>query len=346
MHARRLHASIVPDYGGCVSGQPHDALFKAAFAQPSNAAALLRELLPPDLVACIDWSSLRLVSGAFVDASLRQRFSDLLFEVGTTIGRALIHLLCEHQSEPDDRMPLRYVRYMDGTWQREDERQRAARQKGAYLSPIIPILITNAPQGWTAPTRFHELFDPGLFAAAPALARYVPSFELLVDDLRRSSDDDIARRGLASLAKLTLWLLRDGRGGRVLDAIDRWAPLLDDLPRVGLETVLRYVFAVGGNDGVIWEKFHANLRQLAPRAEDETMSILDQWIREGEARGLEQGLEQGRVQTLTKQLALKFGELPESAKARIAGASASELERWLERVLFAATLAEVFADSH
>lgn len=46
---------------------------------------------------------------------------------------------------------------------------------------------------------------------------------------------------------------------------------------------------------------------------------------------------------LAKLLVLKFGPLPEAIQARLATASVSDLDRWTERVLFAPSLADVFA---
>jgi predicted transposase YdaD len=60
-----------------VTSIPHDALFKAAFENPANAAALFRQRLPPVLALAIDWDSLTLEPGTFVDPSLADRHSDL-----------------------------------------------------------------------------------------------------------------------------------------------------------------------------------------------------------------------------------------------------------------------------
>jgi hypothetical protein len=43
---------------------------------------------------------------------------------------------------------------------------------------------------------------------------------------------------------------------------------------------------------------------------------------------------------------LKFGELPEQVRTRLAGASIPELDAWAERVLFASTLDQVFASQN
>jgi hypothetical protein len=59
-----------------------------------------------------------------------------------------------------------------------------------------------------------------------------------------------------------------------------------------------------------------------------------------EERG--EGRAEGKQQTLLRLLAVKFGELPSEVHARAAGASESELDLWLERLLFADTLEAVF----
>jgi hypothetical protein len=45
---------------------------------------------------------------------------------------------------------------------------------------------------------------------------------------------------------------------------------------------------------------------------------------------------------LLRQLALRFGNLPDSVQARVESADADLLMRWSERILTASTLDEVF----
>ena len=52
---------------------------------------------------------------------------------------------------------------------------------------------------------------------------------------------------------------------------------------------------------------------------------------------------EGRRDALRHQLSCKFGVLPPEVEARIADASGEDLERFGERVLFANSLAAVFA---
>jgi hypothetical protein len=65
---------------------------------------------------------------------------------------------------------------------------------------------------------------------------------------------------------------------------------------------------------------------------------------QGRAEGLAEGRAEGRVDMLLRLLALKFGEVPERARARLAAATDAELVRYLERATLAASLADLFDD--
>lgn len=58
----------------------HDAMFKSVFSDPLLAADELCAVLPPALVASIDWPALTPAPASFVDAVFRQRSADLVFQ--------------------------------------------------------------------------------------------------------------------------------------------------------------------------------------------------------------------------------------------------------------------------
>ncbi len=65
-------------------------------------------------------------------------------------------------------------------------------------------------------------------------------------------------------------------------------------------------------------------------------------LEQGVRQGLEQGVRQGKVAVLKRLLKRRFGDLPEWADERLVRASREELETWLERVLDAKRLEDVF----
>src|SRR4051812_23801082 len=89
----------------------HDAAFKAIFSDPQHAAGALRTALPAALAARIDWATLALEPGSFVDELLQDRHTDLLFSANLGGRRALLYLLYEHQSKPHPLMPFRLLVY-------------------------------------------------------------------------------------------------------------------------------------------------------------------------------------------------------------------------------------------
>ena len=56
------------------------------------------------------------------------------------------------------------------------------------------------------------------------------------------------------------------------------------------------------------------------------------------AEGHAEGQAEGRIVTLRKQLALKFGPLSAENQTRLARATEPEIDRWTEQVLFASSL--------
>jgi flagellar biosynthesis/type III secretory pathway protein FliH len=74
--------------------------------------------------------------------------------------------------------------------------------------------------------------------------------------------------------------------------------------------------------------------------------LRDEGRKEGRKEGLKEGLKEGetrgRAALLQRQLQFKFGDLDPAFVSRIASASADQLDSWAERLLFAASLDELF----
>ena len=106
----------------------------------------------------------------------------------------------------------------------------------------------------------------------------------------------------------------------------------------------------------VLEEVTAMAVRLDIRENDFLRHVFSQGLAEGEARGLAEGearglaegeargLAEGRADTLVRLLRRRFGPLPDSAEARIHAASAAHLTQWLDRVLDAPSLEDLFDD--
>src|SRR5688500_10897972 len=184
---------------------PHDALFKATFSQPERAAEQLRWLLPPELVARMDFASLAVESGSFVDDALRERHTDLLYSLRIDGRPARVYVLFEHQSSVDPWMPLRLLRYMLRVW------EGCAGEAGPPLPVIVPVVLHHSDTGWRAATRFEALFD-----LPPATAEFTPHFRFVLDDLGAHSEAAVQERAVSAFTRLVLAALQQARSGRDL----------------------------------------------------------------------------------------------------------------------------------
>ena len=63
---------------------PHDAIVKATFGQVDMARGELELVLPAEVRACLDFDTLTVCPGSFVDEDLQHTHSDLLYSVRTT----------------------------------------------------------------------------------------------------------------------------------------------------------------------------------------------------------------------------------------------------------------------
>jgi hypothetical protein len=319
--------------------RPHDALFKAAFERPSHAAQLLRGLLPADLAAAIAWDTLSLRPGSFVDEQLDDTHTDLLFSVDAGGTEVLVYVLLEHQSKVDPQMPTRMHEYVVQIWAkfRGDHSTR-------HQPPVIPIVLSHAPGGWTEPTTLWDFVDPHP-TTLPGLAPFVPSFSILVHDFSEWTDDEIKRRVLAAFPRLALWALRDARDpDRLVANLQRWAATLLETAKSpsgmrALAQLVRYVWLV--LDPGRYRQFRATLRQLAPDVEEAVMTILEELREEGRKEGRKEGLVEGAQGMLLKQLRHKFGALTEAQIHRLRQADEATLDSYAERVMTADSIEAV-----
>ncbi len=324
---------------------PHDALVQWTFSQLDYARSELAVLLPPSLVEKLDFASLAVESGTFVDQQLALSYSDLLYSVNLAGQPAFVYLLFEHQSTVEALMPLRLLKYMVRIWDRYCD----DRPKAEHLPPIVPLVLHHSSSGWTQSTSFHDLIAPPL-TELPEIAELVPSFRFLLDDLSRQSTEDLLGRPQPAGVLAVLWALRDARNGpRMLDGFPAFGPALVGMSAGpgGLQAMIRWLSYI--TDVVEAPTSHEIQRRVIETvgavAEKAMATIAEQLRQEGRQQGRQQGRQEGRQEgqrgVVLKQLRVRFGEVPDRVVARVDAATSEQLDRWAERILTAKSIDEV-----
>ncbi len=311
--------------------QPHDKLFRATFSDPRNAAAFLQHHLGGPLPALVDWDSLALQSGSFIDPQMAGSEADLLFSAKIGGSDALFYILWEHQRSEAPLMGLRLLSYMVRIWKRQ------AREGGPSikLAPILPLVLAQDSDRWRASTRFHELF------AFPqcgwdAVRDCTPDFAFRLLELVDLPYEDI--RGTPE-GILTLRSLRAEPLGELLHSLVWDRGIIAGVAAEAVERFFRYVL----NANVDREAFKAKVfAQGSTTLTSTAMTLAEQFRQEGRHEGQREGRQEGRRegrhegeihsrrQALQDVLEVRFSPLPVGLKEALAGIS--ELER-LEQLL-------------
>jgi hypothetical protein len=326
---------------------PHDALVKAVFSDPEHAAGELRHVIDPAFGARVDWSTLRLVPGSYVDDNLRDRHTDLLFAARCRAEGAasedeavevLLYLLFEHQSTNDPLMPFRLLLYVARIWEQIVREAPTVRK----LPAILPIVLHHSEEGWVSPTTMHEVVDLDAGALAIVGDR-IPDFRMVLDDLSDQTDDSLRARAISALGRLALFCLRHAREPHVrMEQLRRWVDLVREIRaapggREAMILIWRYILATSPNatpEAVVDQL----LGVVGVEHEEDVMTAGEVLMQ----RGIDKGRHEEREQLLLKLLRLRFGALSEAASARIQDADPTRLGEWFERAATAGSLDEVF----
>ena len=279
--------------------QPHAKLFKSRFGERETAEAFFRRHFPPEIVALIDWSILKLEAGSFVDDELRASESDLLYRVAlraadkaSTATEGYVYLLFEHQRREDRWIALRLLTYQTRIWQKH----RATHPLSLTLPPILPMVLAQNNQAWSIVPHFHALFDPtsdlGDFGRSP-LSKYVPEFTFRLIQLAALPFKEITGTALGTI---TLRVLKAERTGELMSELVWDEDLLLELSPSHLERILRYIVGVGEFDKTTIEQKLTTLKANAIK--ENAMTIAEQYLQQGRIEGQEIGQLIGKIQLL------------------------------------------------
>ncbi len=328
---------------------PHDALFRALLTNPERAGAVLRDHLPEPIAERLDANPPRLIDGSFVDEALRGSQADRLFEARLTGGTPLlIYALLEHKSRPDPKTPLQIAGYMINIWRRyaDDHPDRLNR-----LPAILPLVFYHGTRTWRVPL---SLFD--MVADDEDLRPFTRSMAYILRDLGKMAPRQLASSPETRAVFQALHISRRGEVGA-----DLLANLLTRLvDGSDLEVaVLNYIVRVMNTRPAALE---TALRRAKPERWETLMgTIAETWMEQGEARGkavgiaegeargkavgIAEGEARGKAETFLRLARLKFGDLPEHRVEAVRTASPAQLDNWLEPLLTAENLEDVFGVS-
>jgi len=321
--------------------QPHDKLVKSTFSDPDNARAFLEANLPHMLTRRMDWNSLTLVSGSFIDPEFAATSSDLLFTAKIDGQPAFLYILFEHQNQEDPLIGLRLLTYIVRIWNDYLRNNPGATK----LPPILPLVLAQDNKPWKSSTRFADLIDIPE-RVGEDIRKHIPDFEFHLVELFRMPYEKILG---TPMGILTLRALKAEKLQALLDDSVWDESLLVQLSPACFEMLMRYIL----DRDLDKPAFRRKLQMLHnPKLSKNAMSLAEQFRQEGreETRSLaeqfrqegrQEGLILSKQQDILEALEIRFDRIPEGLREEIALITdATKLQSLLRAAIRSATLEE------
>lgn len=138
--------------------QPHDKGFRALLQSRKAFMQLLRYFVGADWVNRIDEQSLLRVDKSFILQDFAGKEADIVYLCRLGGQDVFFYVLLELQSTVDQQMPWRLLQYMTEIWRSwlNDKESGIKRRVGFRLPPIVPVVLYNGKNKWSAQRSFKD----------------------------------------------------------------------------------------------------------------------------------------------------------------------------------------------
>jgi predicted transposase YdaD len=268
-------------------------MVRAVLSDLVEARSFLQRYLPEALSRTLNWSTLRLLEGSFVDEDLRRSETDFLYEVERVEGEASLwlYILLEHQSTSDRWMRFRLLKYCCRIW----DMNLAARPTPSELRPIVPLVFYQGERSWSYSTEFADLF-----AESVRDWPWTPRFSHELIDQSGLAPGEIQGELKARLMQLLLLAAYHPRVAWMEEVAALLVSLSSLLVSGGVNYVRVFVrYLLSTQEPEMAAAFREVLRQQAPEVGENLMTTYAQeLLAEGEERGKQKGTIKTQVEVI------------------------------------------------
>ncbi len=314
------------------SRRPHDPVYRRIFSNAGVIEEAIRRFLKGPWLGKLDFSTLELVPARYVSRFLEQRESDIVWRLRYGGGKDdwfYVYVLMELQSSAPRFMALRLWAYIALLYQYLLKQKKLTPSR--LLPPVLPIVLYNGEDPWSAPLTLAELIQP-----VEGLDR--PGFEYVVLD---ASHHPVAELRPVEDVVSGVFLMEQVEDFTDLELVlDELEGLVDD-PDLE-EDISLLVSSVIGKLALKGEKipYLRTLQEVRNMLAERVARWPEQW----QDQGRQEGRRTGKAELLRDLAGRRFGELPARAVERFDRADVDTLDRWSARLLDAERLEDIFND--
>jgi predicted transposase/invertase (TIGR01784 family) len=298
-----------------VRPQEHDTGYKGILSDKAEFLHFITKYFPELLKAGVTLDDVEKMPNSFITEEFRHLDSDIVYRIKLRGIDVYFYVLLELQSSVDFTMVFRLLRYMVGllAFLFNNTEEKVRKRKEFRLPAVVPIVLYNGDDSWTAVRRFREYTEHyNIFGDS------IIDFSYHLFDLKRMDEETIlsTRRLIDIIFLLDKVLNRKTLKSEGLDAIsEHLASIAVSLTPEERSKMSCWIAHKGVSPDMI-EKILEHIEQPSRKGDGSAMKhgldeLIEEWQSEGFERGIERGMERG-IQRERETVARKMIELGKS----------------------------------
>ncbi|WIF96099.1 Rpn family recombination-promoting nuclease/putative transposase [Caminicella sporogenes] len=300
----------------------HDIGYKHILSQKKNFIDFLRGFIKKEWVKQIREEDIILIDKEFIQEDFKEKEADIIYRANIKGQDIIFYILMELQSKVDYRMPIRLLMYMTEIWRDElkNTEEKIKKRKGYKLPAIIPIVLYNGKNKWTAVRSFKEILN-----GYEMFEENIVDFKYLLFDINRMEkeelikianvvssifllDQDVEIEEIINRLKIIGKIIKNKVTKEQEESFKRWIinifrNRMEKGERENIDKLLREIseMEVDGMISNLGRKLEEEFKYRERKGREEGIR---QGIQQGIQRGLRQGIQQGKIEIVRNLLLL------------------------------------------
>jgi predicted transposase/invertase (TIGR01784 family) len=320
---------------------PHDLQdlgYKEFFSFIKLFEQLIEGYIEGEWKAFLDYKKAQRIEKSFVSRGFKRTEADILYRVPFLKNpEKSIHLyvLIEHQSSVDHKMALRVYHYLGEIWKYvvKNTAKREYDRADFRLPPILPIVLYNGKENWTAKTKLREIIEGSEY-----FEKYIPNVEYHLVDIPRIGREKLEK--LRNSLSAIFLLEKAGSYEELEERLKKAFEFLEEEEHEGIVQLILewFVYHVKVHLRqeeaqafyLHWSKKQKNPQEMKKMLELTLEKIKQEIKLEGKEEGLQEGIQKGKEEGL--QEGIQKGK-EEGLQEGIQEGAVEELRKNILRVL-------------
>ncbi|TCO68983.1 Rpn family recombination-promoting nuclease/putative transposase [Marinisporobacter balticus] len=276
---------------------PHDVGYKHIFSHKQTFLELLRSFVKKDWVNLIKEEDLILVDKSYVLPDFEEEESDIVYRINIDGKEIIFYILLEFQSKVDFQMPIRLLFYMVEIWREllKNTSKKTRRRKSFKLPAIIPIVLYNGKNNWTAAKSFKEILN-----GYELFEENILDFNYTLFDINRYEEEELYT--IANLVSAVFLLDQEMDEKKLIRRLRRSISILKKISPEQFSVFKQWLKKI--IKPRLDEKLQSEIEKILDKSNQEEVDFmvynlektLDNIEKKGIKQGISKGIEQGIIQ--------------------------------------------------